>query len=187
MLLAAMLSFASCDETTEAGDFDNWRVRNIAYIDSIANVARTNADGSWKTFLAYGLVDTVKWSNEYYVYCRVIEQGDGTSMPNYNDTVEVNYRGRLIPTKSYPAGFVFDQSYRGELDPEVNVPVELNLAGCVRGWTTAMTQMVKGDVWRVYVPYELGYGDSDQNAIPAYSTLVFDMNLVDFHQVGSNR
>ena len=187
LLLMAAFAFASCDETDEAGEFDNWEKRNIAFIDSIATVARTNASGEWKKFLAYGLVDTVKWSNEYYVYCQVLERGDGTTMPHYNDTVMVNYRGRLIPTKSYPNGFVFDQSYRGELDPEVNVPAVLNLAGCVRGWTTAMTEMVKGDVWRVYIPYELGYGESAYSAVPAYSTLIFDLNLVDFDQVGSNR
>ena len=186
LLLMAAFAFASCDETDEAGEFDNWKLRNISYIDSIANVARTNAGGDWKIFLAYGLVDTVKWSNEYFVYCQVLESGDGTSMPHYNDTVKVNYRGRLIPTKNYPNGYVFDQSYRGELDPEVNVPAVLNLAGCVRGWTTAMTEMVKGDIWRVYIPYELGYGESDYSAIPAYSTLIFDMNLVDFKQVGGN-
>ncbi len=186
LLLMAAFAFASCDETDEAGEFDNWKLRNISYIDSIANVARTNAGGDWKIFLAYGLVDTVKWSNEYFVYCQVLESGDGTSMPHYNDTVKVNYRGRLIPTRNYPNGYVFDQSYRGELDPEVNVPAVLNLAGCVRGWTTAMTEMVKGDIWRVYIPYELGYGESDYSAIPAYSTLIFDMNLVDFKQVGGN-
>lgn len=186
VLLAAMLTFASCDETDEAGDFDNWKNRNIAFIDSIANVARTNADGSWKTFLAYGLVDTIQWNNEYYVYCKVIESGNGTVHPHYNDTVSVNYRGRLIPTKSYPEGLIFDQSYKGELDPEVNVPAVLNLAGCVRGWTTAMTEMVIGDKWLVYIPYELGYGNSAQSAVPAYSTLIFDMNLVNFNQVGNN-
>ena len=186
LLLMAAFAFVSCDETDEAGEFDNWKLRNISYIDSIANVARTNAGGDWKIFLAYGLVDTVKWSNEYFVYCQVLESGDGTSMPHYNDTVKVNYRGRLIPTRNYPNGYVFDQSYRGELDPEVNVPAVLNLAGCVRGWTTAMTEMVKGDIWRVYIPYELGYGESDYSAIPAYSTLIFDMNLVDFKQVGGN-
>ena len=102
LLLMAAFAFVSCDETDEAGEFDNWKLRNISYIDSIANVARTNAGGDWKIFLAYGLVDTVKWSNEYFVYCQVLESGDGTSMPHYNDTVKVNYRGRLIPQGTIP-------------------------------------------------------------------------------------
>lgn len=185
LALVAALTFTACDETEEAGEFDNWQKRNEAYIDSIAKVARTNADGDWKVFLAYGLVDSLQWSNQYYVYCHIIEEGEGNEMPMFNDTVLVNYRGRLIPTKSYDLGYIFDESFTGALDPETDVPTKLNLAGCVRGWTTAMTQMVKGDIWRVYIPSELGYGQSGQGAIPGYSTLVFDMNLIDFERIGT--
>ncbi len=184
-MLVATTAFVACDETEEAGEFDNWKARNEAFIDSIAKVARVNAGGDWKVFLAYGLPDSLQWDNKYYVYCNVIEEGEGQEMPLFNDTVLVNYRGRLIPTTTYQLGYIFDESYVGALDPATDVPVKLNLAGCVRGWTTAMTQMVKGDVWRVYVPSELGYGATPQSAIPAYSTLVFDMNLIDFERIGT--
>ncbi len=186
LLLLLSMGIVACDETDETGEFDNWVARNEAYIDSIAKVARTNADGSWKSFLAYGLADTIKWNNNYYVYCQVLESGDGDENPKFNDIVKVNYRGRLIPTMSYPDGYVFDESYSGELDPDVHVAVELSLAGCVRGWTTAMCEMVQGDVWRIFVPYELGYGKNGSGAIPGYSTLVFDINLVDFSNVGAS-
>lgn len=189
MLLTAVVA---CEETEEAGEFDNWAARNVAYIDSIAQVARENADGDWKVFLAYGMNDTLQWGNQYHVYCKVLRRGDGTESPSYSDTVLVNYRGRLIPTKTYPDGAIFDESYRGQLDPEVNVPQKLNLSGCVRGWTTAMLHMVKGltpatgDVWRIYVPATLGYEDrNDLSAIPENSTLIFDLNLVDFYPIGT--
>ncbi|MBQ3539700.1 MAG: FKBP-type peptidyl-prolyl cis-trans isomerase [Bacteroidaceae bacterium] len=190
MLLLIVLGVVACNETEESGEFDNWQARNTEFIDSIAKVARENVSGEWKVFLAYGLVDTVQWSNEYYVYCNVLQQGDGADSPMFNDTVLVNYRGRLIPTKTYPEGYIFDQSYVGELDPAVDVPVSLSLSGCVRGWVTAVTEMAKGttltngDIWRIYIPSELGYGATEQTAIPAYSTLVFDINLVDFYSVG---
>lgn len=185
MMLVAAATLLACDETDEAGEFDNWQARNEAFIDSIAKVARANAGGDWKVFLAYGLPDTLQWDNKYYVYCNVIEEGEGQESPMFNDTVLVNYRGRLIPTKTYERGYIFDESFVGALDPATDVPVKLNLAGCVRGWTTAMTQMVKGDVWRVYVPSELGYGAMGQSAIPGYSTLVFEMNLIDFARIGT--
>ncbi len=186
LLLLCMAGFvASCDETDEISDFSNWPARNSLYIDSIAKEARANVDNDWKVFLAYGLVDTLEWDNKYYVYCKVLQQGDGTDMPHYNDSVLVNYRGRLIPTRSYKEGYIFDESYSGNLDVDVDVPVKLNLAGCVRGWTTAMTNMVKGDTWRIYVPAELGYGLSGQGVIPANSTLIFDLNLVDFASIGT--
>ena len=193
LLLPLMLTaIVACEETEEAGEFDNWAYRNSEYIDSIAQVARANADGDWKVFLAFGMNDTLQWGDEYYVYCQVLRSGDGTESPSYSDTVLVNYRGRLIPTKTYPDGAVFDESYRGQLDPEVNVPQKLNLSGCVRGWTTAMLHMVKGrtratgDVWRIYVPAALGYENrNDISAVPENSTLIFDINLVDFYPIGT--
>ena len=191
-LFVALMGLVSCDETEEAGEYDNWAARNVAFIDSIATVARANESGDWKVFLAYGMNDTLQGDNQYYVYCNVIRHGDGTESPGYSDTVLVNYRGRFIPTKTYPDGNIFDESYLGQLEPEVDVPQKLNLSGCVRGWTTAMMHMVKGktratgDVWRIYVPATLGYGSrTDVSGIPAYSTLIFDLNLVDFYPIGT--
>ena len=185
-LLATLCLFVSCDETEEPGDYDNWQERNIAYIDSIADIASINADGTWKMFPATGLVDTVDWANEYYVYCEVLQAGDGVEHPDFTDTVLVNYSGRLIPTKSYPQGYIFDSSYSGELDPEFDVPVELPLAGTVPGFYTALQHMVAGktlftgDIWRVYIPANLGYGATASSTIPAYSTLICEINLVSF-------
>ena len=50
----------------------------------------------------------------------------------------------------------------------------------VDGFSTALQHMRKGDKWRVYIPYELGYGTSDASTIPGYSTLIFDITMVDF-------
>ena len=191
-LFVALMGLVSCDETEEAGEYDNWAARNVAYIDSIAKVARANESGNWKVFLVDGVSDTLQWDNQRFVYCQVISESDGTESPAFSDTVLVNYRGRFIPSKTFPEGNIFDESYLGKLDPEVNVPQKLNLRGCVRGWTTAMMQMKKGktratgDVWRIYVPATLGYeGRTDVSGIPAYSTLIFDLNLVDFYPIGT--
>ncbi len=188
-LLFALLSvtlFTACDETSESEEYDNWQQRNIQYIDSIATVARTNADGSWRVILAEGLDESgASWSNEYYVYCKVLQQGTGTVNPHYNDSVLVNYRGRLIPSRTYKEGYIFDESYEGEFDAAVDVPQKLNLSGCVRGWITAMQEMVQGDTWRIYIPANLGYAGNDRSGIPAYSTLIFDINLVRFAPVGT--
>ena len=193
-LFVAFMGLVSCDETEEAGEYDNWTARNVAFIDSIAKVARANESGDWKVFLVDGVNDTLQWDNQYYVYCNVIRNSDGVETPGYSDTVLVNYRGRLIPSKTYPEGNIFDESYLGKLDPEVNVPQKMNVAGLsiLRGWTTAVSHMRKGltratgDVWRVYIPSTLGYeGNTSVSGVPAYSTLIFDLNLVDFYPVGT--
>ena len=182
LTLSVLFGLTSCEETTDAGEFDNWQQRNTQFIDSIAAVARANTYDDWKVFLAQGLDTTKVWDNGYYVYCRVIEEGCGTAHPLYTDNVLVNYRGRLMPSDTYKDGYIFDSSYSGELNPAFNVPVTLPLSGTVEGFCTAVQQMTDGDVWEVYIPYQLGYGAKGSSGVPAYSTLIFDINLVSFHR-----
>ena len=73
---------------------------------------------------------------------------------------------------------MFDESYKGEFNPAFNKPANFYVDGLIVGWSTALMRMVEGDNWRIYIPYNLGYGAKDQSDIPAYSTLVFDVNLV---------
>ena len=175
--------FASCEETAVVDEYANWQERNILYIDSIAKVAKSNSD-KWLRILSYKL-DSVDINGNYvehnvedYVYCYVEKKGEDNGHPL--STATVNYRGRLIPTDSYPMGKVFDESYTGTLNPATNAPVEFSLNDVIEGWSTALMHMGKGDIWRVYIPANLGYGNSNKTDIPAYSTLIFDINLVDF-------
>ena len=185
------LGLSSCEETAEIDEYADWKARNIEFIDSIAEVAKANADGKWLRILSFKLNETnidgdsVEYDNEDYIYCEVIEKGAGTASPNFTDTVQVNYRGRLIPTLSFPEGKVFDQSYKGTLNPATAVPTKFSVGGVIVGWSTALQHMVEGDIWRVYIPAHLGYGSSKQTDIPAYSALIFDMNLVTFSHIGT--
>lgn len=186
LLFVTMLGslFVSCEETAEVDEYANWQERNTEYINSIAQQAQVNADGNWLKILSFKLdsIDAagnhVKHGVEDYVYCHIEKQGEGTEHPL--STVLVNYRGRLIPTASYPEGKVFDESYKGTLNPELNKPVEFSFDKVIVGWQTALMHMVEGDIWRIYIPSDLGYGSSEKADIPAYSTLIFDINLVSF-------
>jgi FKBP-type peptidyl-prolyl cis-trans isomerase FklB len=50
----------------------------------------------------------------------------------------------------------------------------------VSGFTTALLNMHPGDYWRVTIPYQLGYGATASGSVPAYSTLIFEIKLVEF-------
>lgn len=192
-MFAGILSclFASCEETAEINEYANWKERNIEYIDSIAEVAKANADGQWMRILSFKLNETdsngnmAEYDNDDYIYCHIETASTDSAHPMFTDTVSVNYRGRLIPTLSYPEGKVFDQSYKGALNPAINVPTKFSVGGVIVGWSTALQHMSKGDTWRVYIPANLGYGSSKQTDIPAHSTLIFDMNLVGFYPIGT--
>jgi len=38
--------------------------------------------------------------------------------------------------------------------------------------------MEVGDKWEVWIPWQLGYGSSASGTIPAYTTLVFEIELI---------
>ena len=102
--------FVSCEETPEIDEYANWKERNVEFIDSIANVAEANTDGRWLKLLSFKLNETdingnpAEYDNEDYIYCHVEKYGTGSVHPLFTDFVSVNYRGRLIPSISYPEG-----------------------------------------------------------------------------------
>ena len=64
LLSVLLFAFASCEDTVEVGEYDNWEDRNIAFIDSIATVARANSDSKWKVIPAMGLDESKEHGNE---------------------------------------------------------------------------------------------------------------------------
>lgn len=183
LLFSVSLAISSCEETDGTVDlYEDWKVRNERFIDSIASVASANQGdevGQWK------IIHTYKYPQQgitmgdvdEYVYCKVLEVGEGET-PLYTDSVTAHYRGRLIPL-SNGQEVIFDQSYQGELDKDVAVPSQFTVSGVIEGWTTALQEMQEGDRWMVYIPQQMGYGENDYSDIPGHSTLIFDMSLVE--------
>jgi len=96
----------------------------------------------------------------------VLATGDGEK-PTAQSTVRTHYHGTFI------SGDVFDSSVdRGQ-------PAEFPVGGVIPGWTEALQLMTEGSKWRLYVPFNLAYGErGSQGAIPPYSTLIFDVELL---------
>lgn len=190
--LFAVFGLASCseeDDTVE--EFPNWQARNDAFFnsltDSVLNLLELNpARTDWKRIKSWSKSDSIEGGNSDYIIVNVIEEGDPASAtPLYTDTVTVHYLGRLLPSVSYPYGYVFDQSYYGNYYDDVSKPLQMAIGNSggnmlVDGFATALQHMRRGDHWMVYIPYQLGYGSQSQTGVPAYSTLIFDLRLVDF-------
>ena len=96
----------------------------------------------------------------------IITQGNGPK-PDINSTVNTHYRGTLLN------GTVFDSSYdRGE-------PISFPLNGVIRGWTEALQLMPVGSKWKIYLPYDLAYGERGAGqVIGPFETLVFEIELL---------
>lgn len=98
---------------------------------------------------------------------KIEKAGEGAS-PKPTDTVKVHYKGTLTD------GTVFDSSY------ERKEPIEFQLNQLIPAWIEAIPMMKKGGKMEIVVPPKLGYGDRDAGKIPANSTLIFEIELLDF-------
>jgi len=97
---------------------------------------------------------------------KIITAGTG-AIPTVANTVKVHYHGTLID------GAVFDSSVdRGE-------PIEFPVTGVISGWTEALQLMPVGSKWVLFIPQNLAYGASDQGPISPFSTLIFEVELLD--------
>ncbi|MFT7286786.1 MAG: FKBP-type peptidyl-prolyl cis-trans isomerase FklB [Halieaceae bacterium] len=96
----------------------------------------------------------------------ILEAGGG-EMPLASSTVRTHYRGTLIN------GEEFDSSYgRGE-------PTEFPVNGVISGWTEALQLMPVGGKWKLYIPYQLAYGEQGAGgAIGPYQALIFELELI---------
>lgn len=97
---------------------------------------------------------------------KIIKAGN-RAIPTASDVVKVNYRGTLID------GTEFDSSYSR------NTPSEFGVTQVIAGWTEALQLMPVGSKWELVVPQELAYGSADRGTIKPFSTLVFEIELLD--------
>lgn len=87
--------------------------------------------------------------------------------PTADQSVTVHYHGTLMD------GTVFDSSVeRGE-------PATFGVTQVIQGWVEALQLMPQGSKWKLFIPYDLAYGErAAGQAIQPYSTLIFEVELL---------
>lgn len=194
MVLATV--FSACTEAGIEDEYHDWRSRNDAFIDSLSEAAASYRDkgvtpenaseGDMFRLLSYKKDPSVEGYPYDYVYCKVMQKGDGTDSPLFSDAVKFHYRGSLIPSDKHPLGYIFDQSYKSaDIDPTTSIPAVYSIQSLVEGLMTAFPYMKKGDRWKIYIPYQMGYHDDESTSVPAFSTLIFDIRLEEFAHFAS--
>jgi len=152
VILFALLALCSCSKN----DFKVWKNLNTEKIERIkadsADYYKVSPSG-----VLYRVVYPV-----YHI---------GGPVPKPASSVRVKYTGWLID------GTKFESSN--------DTTVWFYVGGLVQGWQEALCMMNDGERWRIYIPYDLGYGSAGSTGadgnflIPPYSTLIFDLELVE--------
>lgn len=167
VMVAASVVVSSCndDDKSTWEQYKEWREANEAYYDT-QKYMMEDGENVYTTL-------TPSWNSGASILIRYLSdrsKTEGNLSPMLNSTVKVKYIGRLYNDVA------FDSSY---LRPD---SVSLfNVSEVVPGWTTALQYMRVGDSARIVLPYMQAYGvsGSSSGSIPPYSTLVFNLKLVD--------
>lgn len=151
-----MYGFDGVMPAATAGEYIQTTIANLQFGENKAAGEKFLAENALKD----GIVVT-----ESGLQYEVLKMGKGPK-PTATDRVKVHYHGTLID------GTVFDSSVeRGE-------PITFGLNQVIAGWTEGVQLMPVGSKFRFYIPQELGYGAREAGSIPAYSTLIFEVELL---------
>ena len=143
-----------------AGEYIQNTINNLKYGDT---------KGEGESFLEANKLKEGVIVTESGLQSEVLTMGKGPK-PQATDKVKVHYHGTLID------GTVFDSSVeRGE-------PTSFGLNQVISGWTEGLQLMPVGSKFRFYIPHELGYGSRATGKIPPYSTLIFDVELLEIEK-----
>lgn len=108
----------------------------------------------------------VKTTSSGLVY-KITKKGNGVYPKSDSDVVVVNYKGYFKDGTSF--------------DADDNISFSLQYV--IKGFSEGLKLIDVGGKARLYIPYELGYGENGYDKIPPKSTLIFDVELLDVNPI----
>lgn len=181
LLLMVALFVTSCSDDDD-GVFDEaWKQKNE---EAFAGIAKNPEYNEIKS-----------QGNNGSIYYKVLKKGEeGAKKIFYNSRAEVYYKGFYVATnENIKAGDVFDHKLFEDGSPyyiAVSSAVmstdsygNVIVPSVIEGWTVALQEMVVGDKWEVWIPYQLAYGQYDvynngRLTMKGSTTLAFEIELV---------
>jgi len=179
MLVVMLFTLAACsdDDENEIVIDEAWKEINLAAFDARLQDAKTDTS----------LFTINSESGNEQIICKILKKGEGTETIYYTSKVNCYYKGCFVTNEDgevvadrdsvLTQGEVFDSRLRENGDDKVLF--EVDDSGLRDGFATALQHMHEGDIWEVWMPYQLGYGVSGYDDIKPYTTLVFQIEVTD--------
>jgi len=170
--MTALVAVTMLDSCLGKGVFDeykDWRENNDEwYRQQAASGRYTLLTAPWDP----SATTLIQWHNDTMLT-------KGNLKPLITSTVDVKYKLSRYDGVPVDSSYVQANSEDSIFRTEVNEVVE--------GWMIALTRMHVGDSCTVIIPYQQGYGSSKMNdLLLPYTSLVFDIKLVDIHKYKTN-
>lgn len=166
LLVACSFVFSSC---LDDSDSRKWRKANEAFMEGLkdsTNIFVLEHRDSIIIAEKGGVYEPAPVSGIMY---QELKAGYG-EIPVIGQQVTVKYTGWLYDNTEFDKGkmdFVLGES-------------------TIEGFREVVERMPVGARWKAYIPYHLGYGSTDyhysQPMIPAYSVLIFDIELINIEE-----
>lgn len=103
---------------------------------------------------------------------KTLKEGTGSRNPEAGNRVTVHYAGWL--GENDEPGKKFDSS----VDRGQKFTFTIGIGQVIKGWDEGVMSMKVGEKRRLYIPYNLAYGERGiPGVIPPKSTLIFDVEL----------
>lgn len=171
-IICLSVFFVSCEKTET---FDTrWQDSNEAQFTKIERDA------------SYTKLESA--SKNGFIMYKEITDGKTGLIPTFEKTVKVLYTGWY--KNDWTKGDTYTDSDGNRITNKIifdsttdrnNIPGELSPSNVVDGFATALQHMEVGDKWEIWIPWQLGYGATEnRNAgIKAYTTLVFEIEMME--------
>ncbi len=158
--------------------------KSVISMEEAANYVRTKAETIQKNAIEKKYAEYKKENEDFLtknkekegikttesgLQYRIVKEGKGKK-PEATSRVKVHYKGTLID------GTQFDSSY------DRKEPTSFNCNQVIKGWTEALTMMPVGSKWELFIPQELAYGANAPQGIKPFSTLIFEVELLDIEK-----
>ncbi|MCI8998853.1 MAG: hypothetical protein HFJ95_07660 [Muribaculaceae bacterium] len=168
--LLGLVAFTACNDDenqTTWDEYKEWREDNSAFFEEKKFLMTPEGTNYYQTI-------TPAWNSTAQVLIRYLNDRSltaGNLSPMLTSTVDVKYIGRLYN------GEAFDSSYNLKVNGDSIF--RTSLTSLIQGWQIALVNMHVGDSVEIVLPYNMGYGTTQSGIIKPYSTLIFNLKLVD--------
>ena len=158
-LFFALVMLVSCDER-----FVSWKEYNEDWI-----VEQKDKLGVDTNVVEVEILPSGVLIEKYHTGYGAIPKPSVDPVVGASSLVKVKYTGWLVD------GTRFDYS-EGASFP---------LSEVIEGWQEVFSKMPQGSHWKIYIPYDKAYGETGSKglrgnfSVPPYSTLIFDIDLIE--------